>query len=66
MWNWSHFKAEGWVAHTKRSVKLCSLLLLSGAAMAVHILIPFWEQPRFLQIANVARALDGDTERRRE
>jgi hypothetical protein len=57
MWDWAHFKDEGWLAHTKRSVQLAALLLASGAAMILHILVPFWQQPKMLQRAVVARAL---------
>ena len=52
MWDWGHFKDEGWLAHSKRSAGLAALLLLSGAAM-----IPFWQQPEWLQRRGVARAL---------
>ena len=57
MWNWKHLKSEGWIAHTRRSVKLAMLLLASGAAMLVHILIPFWEQPKRLQVCSVANTI---------
>ena len=54
MWDWAHFKEEGWLSHTKRSAKLAALLLLSGAAMVLHLLVPFWQQPRSLQRGEVA------------
>jgi len=54
MWNWKHLKGEGWGAHTVRSVKLALLLLGSGAAMLLHIIVPFWEQPKVLQACSVA------------
>jgi hypothetical protein len=54
MWDWTHFSEEGWLAHTKRSVKLTGLLLLSGFAMALHAIIPFWQQPKMLQREEVA------------
>ena len=54
MWNWAHFSEEGWQTHTKRSVKLAALLLASGAAMVLHALVPFWQQPKFLQRDAVA------------
>jgi hypothetical protein len=57
MWDWSHFKEEGWLAHTKRSVRLAVLLLASGAAMVLHALVPFWQQPKRLQRGEVACAL---------
>ena len=57
MWNWAHFKDEGWLAHTKRSARLAALLLASGAAMILHMLIPFWQQPKRLQRAEVACVL---------
>ena len=57
MWNWNHFQGEGWLAHTVRSVKLGTLLLASGAAMFLHLLVPFWEQPKRLQVCSVAAAI---------
>ena len=57
MWDWAHFKNEGWLAHTKRSVRLTALLLASAAAMILHTLVPFWQQPKMLQRERVARAL---------
>ena len=56
-WDWAHFKTEGWLAHTKRSVRLAALLLASGVAMILHMLVPFWQQPKMLQRERVARAL---------
>ena len=32
MWDWAHFKDEGWLTHTKRSVRLAALLLASGTS----------------------------------
>jgi len=57
MWDWAHFKDEGWLAHTKRSIRLAALLLASGGAMILHTLVPFWQQPKRLRRAAVARAL---------
>ena len=57
MWDWAHFKDEGVLAHTKRSAHLATLLLLSGLAMALHVVVPFWIQPKFLQAREVANAL---------
>ena len=57
MWDWAHFKDEGWLAHTKRSVRLAALLFASGGTMILHVLVPFWQQPKILQRAAVARAL---------
>jgi len=62
MWDWAHFKDEGWLAHTKRSVRLALLLLVSSGAMILHLLVPFWQQPKRLQRAEVARALCEDLE----
>jgi hypothetical protein len=58
MWDWAHFKKEGWLAHLKRSAKLSGLLILSGLAMIGHMLVPFWQQPRWLSISGVRDALD--------
>ena len=49
MWDWAHFKETGWLAHTRRSAKLSGLLILSGLAMLVHMLVPFWQQPEWLR-----------------
>ena len=38
MWDWAHFKEEGWIAHTKRSAGFALLLLSSGVAMIFHML----------------------------
>ena len=66
MWDWAHFSEEGWLAHTKRSVRLATLLLVSGAAMVLHALIPFWQQPKRLQRSEVACALCEGLESRKE
>lgn len=57
MWDWAHFKSEGWIAHTKRSAKFSGLLLLSGLAMLLHLCVPFWQQPKWLCADSVASAL---------
>jgi hypothetical protein len=58
MWDWAHFKNEGWLTHLKRSAKLSGLLILSGLAMIAHMLLPFWQQPGWLSISGVRDALD--------
>ena len=63
MWDWGHFLAEGWLTHTKRSAKLAGLLLLSGVAMALHMALPFWQQPTWLRAGNVACILCSDMEK---
>lgn len=57
MWDWAHFKEEGWLTHTSRSVRLAVLLLAAGGAMILHTLIPFWQQPKALQREKVAGKL---------
>ena len=57
MWDWAHFKGEGWLAHSRRSMTLAALLLVSGAAMILHTLIPFWQQPVWLRAGAVAEEL---------
>ncbi len=54
MWDWAHFKEEGWITHTKRSAGFAVLLLSSGLAMIFHMLVPFWQQPKVLQRGEVA------------
>ena len=57
-WDWSHLKGHGLLTHTIRSAKLSGLLLLSGLAMVVHMLVPFWQQPKFLQGGEVVRRIE--------
>ena len=57
MWDWNHLKGEGWLRHSMRAAQMAGLLLLSGAAMLLHILLPFWQQPKFLQVERVADSL---------
>jgi hypothetical protein len=64
MWNWAHFKEEGWISHTTRSIKLALLLLASGAAMLLHIAVPFWEQPKRLQACSVANTICEEMSKR--
>ena len=66
MWNWAHFKEEGWVEHTKRSAKLAVLLLFAGAGMILHMLVPFWQQPKALQRGEVACKLCEELQELRE
>lgn len=66
MWNSGHLGSESWWAHTRRSLKLCGLLLASGAAMVLHIFIPFWEQPKALQACSVAESICREMESRKE
>jgi hypothetical protein len=65
-WDWAHFKDEGWLAHTKRSAKFSGLLLLSGLAMILHMIVPFWQQPRWLSALGIAKALQAGMESRKE
>ena len=64
MWDWAHFKGEGLLAHTKRSAKFAGLLLLSGAAMVLHMLVPFWQQPLWLRAPAVACVLCEDMKKK--
>ena len=57
MWDWAHFKEEGWLAHTKRSARLVLLLILAANAMVLHTLVPFWQQPKSLRRDAVAKRL---------
>ena len=57
-WDWAHFKGEGWWAHTKRASKLSGLLLLSGLAMLLHMIVPFWQQPKWLQAQSIKDSLE--------
>ena len=54
MWDWKHVKKEGWVLHTLRGIKLSALMLASEAALLLHLVIPFWQQPKVLQVCSVA------------
>ena len=57
-WDWAHFKKEGWLVHLKRSARMSGLLLLAGLAMIGHMLVPFWQQPKWLSASGVRDALD--------
>jgi hypothetical protein len=59
MWDWGHFREEGWISHTKRAMWLALLLLCAGGAMVIHAVIPFWQQPRVLCVEAVCTALRG-------
>lgn len=59
MWDWSHFKELGWIAHTTRAARLSGLLILAGLAMLLHMLLPFWQQPSWLRVESVGGALCG-------
>tara|TARA_Y100000592_G_C5263645_1_gene218501 strand:+ start:90 stop:422 length:333 start_codon:yes stop_codon:yes gene_type:complete len=59
MWDWSHFKELGWIAHTTRAARLSGLLILAGLAMVLHMLLPFWQQPSWLRVESVGRELCG-------
>jgi hypothetical protein len=65
-WDWAHFKGEGWLSHTKRAAKLSGLLLLSGLAMLLHVVIPFWQQPERLQAKCLGKDLCCVAEKREE
>jgi hypothetical protein len=64
MWDWTHLKNEGWVTHTRRALKLSALLLVSGGALILHLLIPFWQQPKVLQVCSVANIICKEMEKR--
>tara|TARA_R100000008_G_scaffold78996_1_gene60372 strand:- start:645 stop:914 length:270 start_codon:yes stop_codon:yes gene_type:complete len=57
MWDWNHYKEMGWIAHTTRAAQLSGLLILSGLAMLLHMLLPFWQQPEWLRCKAVACSL---------
>jgi hypothetical protein len=59
MWDWAHFKGEGWLAHLRRSAKLSGLLILGGLAMLLHMLVPFWQQPGWLSARGLADTLES-------
>ena len=66
MWDWTHFKNEGWLAHTRRSAKLSVRLLLAGLAMSLHVFVPFWQQPKCLRAMDVASYLRAGSESHKE
>ena len=66
MWDWAHFKTEGWLVHAKRSGKFAGLLLLAGLAMVLHTVVPFWQQPKWLCADAVAASLREGMESRKE
>ena len=60
MWDWAHFKTEGYLSHLRRSGKLSGLLILAGLAMMLHMLVPFWQQPKWLSGSSVCATLDAE------
>ena len=64
MWDWAHFKAEGYLSHLRRSGKLSGRLLLASFAMIVHMLVPFWQQPKWLCADQVASIISEGMEKR--
>lgn len=65
-WDWSHLKGESWWTHTKRSAKISSLLLISGLTMLIHMIIPLWQQPKWLRGDAVVKRLCELLEQDRE
>ena len=49
----------------QQAAQMAGLLLLSGAAMLLHILLPFWKQPKFLRVEQVADSLKAQIIKRR-
>ena len=66
MWSWRHFQQEGWLSHTKRSLRLTILLLLGSIAMLVHTIVPFWQQPKFLRAGEISLSLKEMIENHKE
>ena len=66
MWDWNHFKAEGWVSHTRRAIKLSLLLMLATPCMVLHTLVPFWMQPKMLRLETIADPIQKEMSLRRE
>jgi hypothetical protein len=60
MWDWDHLKPEGWLKHTKRAFKLSLLLLGSAVGLFVHMLVPFWKQPKQLRLLSIAETIDRE------
>ena len=65
MWNRHHLESEGWVTHTARSIKLALLLLSSGVTLLLHAIVPFWQQPKVLQVCSVADTICREMEKAR-
>ena len=63
MWDLKHLSGSGWLHHTIQAAQLAGLLLLSGAAMILHTLLPFWQQPQFLRVENVVDTLKSRTKK---
>ena len=66
MWDWAHFKNEGWLSHFKRSSRFSVLLLLGAGAMILHMFVPFWQQPRWISAEGIAETLRTGMESRQE
>jgi len=64
MWDWSHFKHEGWLKHSRRAWKLSALLTVGAVGMILHALIPFWQQPRWMSASAIRDTLDYELRQR--
>ena len=65
-WDWAHFKAEGFLPHVRRSAKLSGRLIVAGLGMIVHMLVPFWQQPRWLSGCGIRDTLDAELKTHQE
>ncbi len=65
-WDWAHFKGDGYLAHLRRSAKLSGLFILAGITMIGHMLIPFWQQPKGLQVQGLINSLEKSLEPKQE
>jgi hypothetical protein len=66
MWDWAHLKGHGWLRHLDRAGKLTGILLLGGLAMLLHTVIPFWQQPKGLQVQGLINSLEKSLEPKQE
>jgi len=57
MWDWNHFKAEGWLSHSRRALKLSMLMIAAALALLIHMVVPFWQQPKALRLCTVSQVI---------
>ena len=57
MWDRAHLKGEGWLSHSKRALKLSILMIASALSLLVHMVVPFWQQPKVLRVCTVAEVI---------
>ena len=60
MWDRNHLAnlGETYWTHFKFAIKISTLLILAAVTLGLHAVIPWWQQPRKLQLAEICNYLD--------